>query len=409
MSQLTVTVVDGSSAPATPVVNANIQVIDATSGLPIGSLTSGIDGSASGLFLQQSVQLKVSAQGYSPSPSANVPPLPISLTPLNDTPVTITLQPLDPSLQLGSISGRIFDHLNNPLNGVLVIAEDGSGTNIAVNSDHNGDYRLYNVPAGDITLMAWLAGYNFPGSGPLTLANGESLSGQNLIAAGVASGSINGHVSFTATSGDIVDITLLHPGSRQVLPGMRVYTNSSASYAMVGVPNGTFEIIASLENDGYVLDPDTSVTQGVPVVTINNDAVIKDFKVTGSITLSSPPPFTGSALPELSSLPVFSWVKDSSYASAEEYVVEVVDESSDTIWGGFGPAPAFTPQVTVTQGDTPTITYNSDGTATLSPLIAGKVYQLRVYAKKADAGDPRGYKLLSASETLDGLFRVLTP
>jgi len=409
ISPLSVTVLDGSTSPATAVANANIQVIDTASGMPVATLTSDSNGTAAGLFAQQSVQLKVTAQGYAPSPSANIPPLPISLTPFIDTPVTITLQPLDPSLQLASISGQVLNHLSGPLPGALVVAEDASGNSVAVNSDHNGAFRLFNVPAGNITLSAWYSGYNFPVIGPLTLADGDNLSGQLFLPSSFATGAINGHVSFTATSGNIIDITLLHPGSRQVLPGMRVYTDGGASYAMFGVPNGTFEIIASLENDNYVLDPDTAVTQGIPLVTVSNDVVTKDFKVTGSITLTSPPPFTGSALPQLPTLPTFSWVKDSSYASAEEYVVEVLDESSNTIWGGFGPAPAYLPQVTVPQADTPTTTYNFDGTATQATLTTGGVYQLRVYAKKSDGSDPRGYKLLSSSETLDGLFRVVAP
>ncbi len=406
--ELTVTVVDGSSAAATPVAAAHIQVIDATTGNPIDTLSSDANGQATAAYYQSNVQLKVSAQGYASSPASGIPPLPVALSPGANTPVTITLYPLDPTLLLGTISGQLRDHNGNPVAGALVVADNGN-TPVASNSDGSGNYLLYNVPAGSVTLNAWSSGLNFPPLGPLTLAGGETLSGQNISASGAAAGSISGHVSFTAVSGAIIDITLLHPGSREVIPGLRSYTDSNANYTMSLVPNGTFEIIASLENDGYVLDPDTSVTQGVPVVSINNDSIVKDFKVTGSIALTSPPAPSGSTLPQLSTTPTFSWLKDSSYASAEEYVVEVVGVSSNTIWGGFGAAPAYTPQVTVAQGNTPGVSYNFDGTATLTTLEEGQVYQLRVYAKKDDAGDPRGYKLLSASETLDGLFRVFTP
>ena len=410
---LTVTVVDGSSSPtgpSIPIPNALILVIDAESGTLIETLTSNSSGQASGEYTQLNVQLKVTAQGFSPSPAEGVPPLPVSLIPGVNPPVTITLQPLDPALLIGSISGQISDHLSNPVAGALVIADDGSGANITSSSDADGNYLLHNVPAGNITLNAWFSGLNFPALGPVTLADDEALTGQDLTAAGTASGSISGHVSFTSISGDIIDITLLHPGSREVIPGLRSYTDGGANYQLSGVPNGTFEIIASLENDGYVIDPDTAVTQGIPVVTINNNAIIKDFKVTGSIKLTTPASATAYApLPKLTATPTFSWLKDSSYASAEEYVIEVVDESSNTVWGGFGAAPAYTPQVTVPQGNTPSVAYNFDGTASVSPLETERVYQLRVYAKKSDAGDPRGYKLLSSSETLDGLFRVATP
>jgi hypothetical protein len=87
-------------------------------------------------------------------------------------------------------------------------------------------------------------------------------------------------------------------------------------------------------------------------------------------------------------------------------VVEVVDESGDTVWGGFDSAMNFMPLVTVPQGNEPSIGYNSDGTATLALLEPGRHYQLRVYAAVTDLTDPRGYRLLSASETLAGIFKV---
>jgi hypothetical protein len=85
-------------------------------------------------------------------------------------------------------------------------------------------------------------------------------------------------------------------------------------------------------------------------------------------------------------------------------VVEVVDESGDTIWGGFDAD--FTPLVTMPQSNAPSIGYNSDETATLATLGPGRHYQLRVYATVTDAGEAKGYRLLSASETLDGIFKV---
>ena len=407
-SQLKVSVVDGSLDPATAISNASIQIINTDSGNPIGSLSTDTNGEASTTLLTQSVQLKVSAQGYSPSPSEGVPPLPLNLLPGETRSITITLQPIDPTLLIGSISGRVFDPLGNPLIGALVVAEDGSGTTTAGNSDHNGNYQLFNVPAGDITLMAWLGGYNIPPVGPVTLADGDALVGQNLTASGLAVGTVSGHVSFTAIGGDIIDITLLHPGSRQVLPGMRSYTDASASYTMRHIPNGTFEIIASLENDGYVLDPDISVTQGVPQVTINSDAIIKDFKVTGAIELDNPSTPVDYFIPELTATPTFRWHQASSYSNVDFYIVEVVDESGNTVWGGLDPT-TMTGPVMIAKQDPIEIVYNEDGTAILPVLEAGHYYQLRIYARKADNSTASGYKLISASETLDGLFRVATP
>ena len=128
--------------------------------------------------------------------------------------------------------------------------------------------------------------------------------------------------------------------------------------------------------------------------------------MTGSIQLTNPASTTNSIIPELGNIPTFTWVKASSYASADYYVVEVVDESGDTVWGGFDSANNFMPLVTVPQGNEPSIGYNSDGTATLAVLTDARHYQLRVYAAVVDTAEPKGYRLLSAGETLDGIFKV---
>jgi hypothetical protein len=176
-----------------------------------------------------------------------------------------------------------------------------------------------------------------------------------------------------------------------------------------GVPNGEFEIVASLENDGFVLDPDESVTQGIPIVQISDatPVITKGFKVTGSVQLTNPVSTADAVIPELGDIPTFTWTKASSYASADYYVVEVVDESGETVWGGFDTAANnYMPLVTVSQGNEPSVGYNSDGTATLATLEQGRHYQLRVYAAVIDAVEAKGYRLLSAGETLDGIFRV---
>jgi hypothetical protein len=83
-----------------------------------------------------------------------------------------------------------------------------------------------------------------------------------------------------------------------------------------------------------------------------------------------------------------------------------VDESGETVWGGFDSTNNFAPLVTVPQGNDLSASYNFDGTATSASLEVGRHYQLRVYASVADTAEPKGYRLLSATETLDGIFRV---
>lgn len=402
VGRLELTVLDGDTA--SPLSAARVTVIDGETGSPLEILTTGLDGKVSTVCTTGTLQLKVSAQDYAPSPAPGIPPLPVQILANQTTAITVNLYPL-PLAERGTISGWVSNGFGQAVSGALVVANASDGSYVSTVAGTDGSYILFNVPVGSTTVDTYRGGFNFTSSAAISVS-ADTNSILNIAAESFASGGISGHVSFTSISGGIIDITLLHPGTREVLPGLRAYTDNSGSYLMVGVPNGSFEIMASLDNDGYVLDPDTSVTQGVPQVTINNNAVTKDFKVTGSIELTNPATSFDGSVPVLDSVPLFTWLKDSSYASAEDYVVEVVDESGNTVWGGFDALNNFTPLVIVPQNNNPSISYDSDGTATVSPLEAGRYYQLRVYARVNDGSLPTGYTLLSASETLDGIFKV---
>jgi hypothetical protein len=400
---LELTVVDGDSTEGLP--DARVIVIDGATGESIDLLTTDGSGTVSKTYNTGALQLRVSKQNYAPSPPPGIPPLPVQILADQTTSITVSIYGL-PAAERGMISGHISDTQGQPAASALIVAT-ADGTLLSTVAGPGGGYVLHNVPTGSTTLEAFLGGYIFDPTGPVTVT-ADANTDQDIVAVGPATGEISGHVSFTAVSGDIIDITLLHPGTRDALPRLRTFTNEGADYLMSGVPNGEFEIIASLENDGYVLDPDESVTQGIPMVVISALAptVTEHFKVTGSIQLTNPPSNTNGVIPELGNTPVFTWTKASSYASADYYVVEVVDESGDTIWGGFDSEMNFMPLVTEPQGNAPSVDYNSDETATLALLEPGRHYQLRVYAAVTDTDVPKGYRLLSASETLDGIFRV---
>lgn len=402
---LNLTVVDGDTTAG--ISGARVTVIDGDTGNPVGILTTDTNGNAANTYYTGALQLKISAEGYGASPAPGIPPLPVQIVRDQVTAITVNLFAL-PAAERGTIIGQVTNNQGQPVIGALVVATAADGSQVSTIAGIDGSYVLYNIPVGNATLDTFRGGLNFASVTPVTV-NLDATTTQAIAATSLASGQISGHVSFTSISGNIIDVTLLHPGTREVLPGLRTFTDNGGSYVMNGVPNGTFEIIASLDNDGYVLDPDVSVTQGIPQVTINNNAVTKDFKVTGSILLTNPATSFDGSVTVLGSLPTFTWVKDSSYSSAEDYVVEVVDESGTTVWGGFDELNNFTPYVTEPQGNTPSIGYNEDGTASVSPLEAGRYYQLRVYAKKNDSTSPTGYTLLSASETLDGIFKVAVP
>jgi hypothetical protein len=403
---LELTVVDGDTG--TGLSNARVIVTDGATGESIDLLATDGNGSVTKIYAIGALQLNVSSQGYAPSPLSGIPPLPVQIVANEITSITISMNAL-PTAERGIISGQVTDNLGQPAGGALVVVTAGDGTVLSTTAHSDGSYVLHNVAIGSAALDTFLGGYNFDPAGPVTVTV-DTNTDQNIQAVAVASGEISGHVSFTSVSGDIIDITLLHPTSRDTLPNLRVFTDGGGSYLITGVPYGEFEIIASLDNDGFVLDPDLSVTQGIPMVLISEPTPVianKDFKVTGSIELTNPAAIIDASVPELGDLPIFTWAKASSYASADYYVVEVVDESGGTAWGGFdSPANNFMPLVTVPQSNDPSASYNFDGTATLASLEPERYYQLRVYAAVVDTSETKGYRLLSAGETLDGVFRV---
>lgn len=402
---LGLTVVEADTETA--IAGARVVVIDGDTGQPIDVLITDENGKASKVYNTGPLQLKVSSQGYDPSPAPGIPPLPVQIVKDQTTSITVDLFPITDGAARGTISGTVTNTQGQPVAGALVVAvsaADGTTVVGSTTAGPDGSYILYNVPEGDVVLDTFIGGLNFDRTGTVTVV-ADTQTDQPLAAAGVAGGRISGHVSFLAISGSTIDITLVHPGTREVLPKLRTYT--SGQYEISGVPDGTFDIVASLENDGYVLDPDSVVKFGVPQVTIVAGGSItgEDFDVTGSIELTNPALKADGSVPELSDTPTFTWVKNSSYASATDYAIEVVDESGTTVWGGFSlntSTGILEPSVTVAQGNNPSIVYAGPS------LTPGRYYQLRVYAR--DVLDAAGnFKLLSASETLDGLFKVAQP
>ncbi len=403
---LELTVVGGDTSAG--ISNARVIVVDGATGESIDLLATDGNGKVTKIYDTGTLQLHVSSQNYAPSPPSGIPPLPVQIMPNETTSITININAL-PVAERGMISGQVTNDQGQAAGGALVVVTAGDGTVLSTTAHSDGSYVLHNVAIGSATLNVFLGGYNYDAIGPVTVTS-DANTDQDVMAVGTAGGEISGHVSFTSVSGGIIDITLLHPTTRDSLPNLRVLTDSGASYLMSGVPNGEFEIFASLENDGFVLDPDVSVTQGIPIVQISELAPVianMDFKVTGSIELTNPAAIIDASVPELGDLPIFTWAKASSYASADYYVVEVVDESGNTVWGGFDSAVNnFAPSVTMPQSNDPSAGYNFDGTATLASLEPERYYQLRVYSAVIDTSEPKGYRLLSAGETLDGIFRV---
>jgi hypothetical protein len=393
---LRVTVVDGLSSSS--VKDATVLLVEGATGSPLANtLVTDKNGTASAVLPTVAVLVRVFAQGYSPVPPASVDPLPVQVRKDQTSEVRVEVFGLASPETLGWAKGSVRTAAGQAVPGALVVA-DVAGAFRSTTTGSDGAFILHNVPAGSASITAWKTGLNFPGVDGVQVVAGQETSGVMLTASSTPTNVVTGNVSFLAVENGVTDITITHPGTHEVVPGLRTFNTTGNQFSLSGVPNGTFDIIASLDNDGFVLDPDRIVKFGTPSITVAGLPVTVDFDVTDSVALLSPVDNEEVPVPAADADLVFSWA---AYPSTSDYVVEVVNESGEVIWGGF--AADGTKKVTTTATS---IGFNDDGTAT-EPLEVGRYYQVRVYASKDDQKQVSGYTLISSTEALRGVFRVI--
>ena len=374
-----------------------IIVFESNSNSPVSSIITGADGNYKTDLLPGSYYFKLYRQGYDQVPPKGMSPVPFFIS--VGTNVTKPYEMNPSQVQDGGyVKGKVSE-AGKGVAGVLVVADKDSKGYSAV-TDANGDYYIYNLPAGDYSLKGWLGGYTSEQQTVNISSSSEST--KNITLTQGASGSVNGTVTFLASTEKEVDITLTHPLTREAIPGIR--TTSSKNYSLSNVPSGTYIARASFQNDERVVDPDWIIKNGELLVTVANDAVSRNFSLTGSVLLSSPTnlPITTEPYPITSPTPTFSW---SAYSSSSDYVIEVSDASGNIIWGGFSEgASGMVKNVTIPSSQTSVI-FNKDGSAKKA-LEPGKVYRWKVYASKNDAKEATGWKLISVSEDQMGLIKI---
>jgi hypothetical protein len=297
---------------------------------------------------------------------------------------TIALIPLTTTTGLGTISGKVTSEKPG---GTLVVTSQGrSGI-----ADLSGNYVVFNVPSGSAEVHGYAAGVQLKPAN-VTVEADKELTGVDLtpIADGKL-GTVSGSVNIVnAPGGSVTSVVLavketfiesLEIG--EVPRGLRA-TNVSNSFEIKGVPDGNYVVLASLDNDKLVRDPDTSIS-GTQIVslTVTNGALSTcgfNFKVTEALGVVSP----GAEKPEqVSANPTFTWKDDS---SEDMYQLVVFNAFGDKVWEVLDVPPGKgSADVSVTYG----------GPA----LMSGMVYQFRATSMRK--GVP-----ISRTEELRGVFEL---
>jgi hypothetical protein len=395
----------GNVADATTqsaIAGAYIIVFNADDNAPTGTaLTSDADGNFSIDLLPGNYFLKVYKQDYDAMPSAGMEAVPFSITVGTTTEQSVEMTPATDT-NTGYISGKVT---GNDVGGVLVVAEH-SVNEVAYSSvsDKDGNYTIFNVPAGTYDVKGFKASYNSSTATASVTADMETTEVGIELSTGAA-GTLSGSVRNIAASNLDVDVSLVHPLTRETIPGLVTQT-TALTYTIANIPDGTYIARATFKNDDRVMDPDRIAKFGEPVVTFAANTIELTFDITGSITLNSPTNEATTTQPvETSVAPTFTWT---AYSSTSDYVIEVIDAATGAvIWGGFDNSGSLPVKNIVIPSSQQSITFNSDGNATISELIPGRTYRWRIFASKNDQNSDTGWTLISASEDQRGLIKIV--
>jgi hypothetical protein len=311
---------------------------------------------------------------------------------------------------LGFITGKVSVGTQGK-SGVLVIAE-ANATAISAITDDKGNYKMFNVPAGSYQVKGFLSDFASVAVPAQVVAN-TATSAVNISLSQGASGQVSGTfkvISQTtiATPPATMDISLVHPYTRETIPGLslKLTYSSSLNYSFSNVPDGTYIVRASYGNDYIVIDPDYVQKFGDYKVTVNGGVATPssiDIVATSAAILTSPTNEMTTTTPvESGATPTFQWA---SYPSTSDYVIEVTDATTGSvIWGGFtNTSGTLTKNITIPSSTT-SVVFNFDGKAT-SALVVGKVYRWKIYASKNN-NQTSSWNLIAASEEQRGLIKI---
>ena len=369
----------------------SVSAADGTYSLPVPLVRD-----ADGMVLDGGeVTLRVDAAGYRPFPKAPRQALPIDLDTavemegelvvMNAT-TDVALIPAD-SVAAGRISGRVD---SDGAGGALIVAVQGGTAVSTAVADRDGEFVLFDVPAGETSVEGYLAGLVISPEG-VTVADTEV---PDVVLAASADGlaTVSGSVNIVNAPGGaetsviLVVATTFDPTviRGEAPPGLRV-APVSGEFAIEGVPPGRYAVLAAFENDDLVRDPDEGIggTEVVFVDVAGADVVLDaSFKVTEALAVTGP---GADGLDVVTAIPSLVWADDS---SEDGYELRIYDAYGDVVYEDL-----MVPGVS--------------GSATVSATwegadpVPGMIYQFRAWSYRERTG---GRTYISATEDLKGVF-----
>ncbi|MCK9994947.1 MAG: hypothetical protein KAH56_01565 [Candidatus Krumholzibacteria bacterium] len=347
--------------------------------------------------------LNISAQGYNAIPPENIAPIPFFVAAEDTTVEGILLNVLENAGNTGYVEGFVVPAVNN----FLILAESQTTQEkYATASGPDGFFILYNMPFGTYDMDALKSGYQMDEPVTASISAQAEVDTVSIPVSEYQGSLLKGSVTFLASENSTVDITLLDPETRAVVPGLSVMSDvSGLNYRIESIPDGDYIAWASLKNDGYVIDPDWLFKNpgGLDISFATSDSLELNFSVTGAITILSPtnPADSTYAFMADSQVPTFTWV---AYPSAKEYFIEVRDHSGNVLWGGFNADGTVNHDFIA--ADATSVVYDFDSRPGTPALEPGKIYQWKLWADKGTQGDSFVEQLISSSEDLRGIFQV---
>jgi hypothetical protein len=346
------------------------------------------------------VTLRADAAGFQTFPAGVRQPLPIDVSSPTEEHGLLVVQTAATNVGLvglpsGTGTNQIFGSVEVPSSptGMLVVAETSgqSPRGFTAVADREGAYRIFNLPDGDLSVLAYARGVSY-GAEDVSVSGGQQAR-VDLTLSNDAPGTVTGSVQIVnpgagqGTSYFLVVESTFDPvlARGETPPGLRAPEGSSlvdsGTWMIEGVPAGSYKVVGAFENDRLVRDPDFGQgnTEIVRVeVGAGQSIEAPSFKITGSIDVLFP---GAERAEEVVGTPVFSWVDDS---GEERYQIEVFDTFGDIIWSD--------PNIPKSTGSDPQVAYAGP------PLESGMYYQFRVTS--FDAND----RPLSRTEDLKGVF-----